>query len=272
MGLFKSKTEKEREKLLKEEAKMNKGIQEAEELSQIARRRDALDKKKDKIDEINFKDKVRKAGTNLNILEKKFTTRLQSDINSVKNKQEQNLPFDRERLRLKNSYYTLITIRRAKERLVQVQNEREWHLAMRDLSKTLKILNDISGGSKLLQKILFQHRYSNMLDKEAAGDKMLNGYYGFSIDNAVKDAEIEHIMQGDLIDMLVTDELYKRLLSNPSPIEIRECINKNVGVELQPDMVEKMAEKDEDYMKFEQSTVTMTDEEAEAILEGFGKI
>ncbi len=271
MAFFKSKAEREREKLMKDERKIERQIRDAQEMSQIYQQRTALDKRKDKIDEMSFKDKVRKVGTELNILERKFTTKLQSDINSVKNKQEQNLNYDRERIRMKNSYYTLITIRRAKERLVEVQTEREWSLAMRDLSKSMKLLNQISSGSQILQKAVFQYRYGRMRVKEEMADKNMDHYYGFSVDKIVKDEVMDEVQNSDLIDMLVTDDLYTRLLDNPSPTEIKECINKNVGVQMQPEEVGDIAEKDNEYAQQNQFP-QLSDEEYEKLMEDMSKI
>jgi len=238
--------EKEKKKLEDEEKKINERIKTEIERSEIAQKRADIERKNDAIDDMNFKKKVYEADIRLGLLEKEFITRLTSDINAVKKREEQNLPIDEQKTRMKNSYYTLITIRRLQERLVQVKDERQWNLAMRDKSETIKIINEISSGSTFLQNIIFKYRYGKMVAKEKLAKKNMNNQYGASIDSIVSDEEIDRIKNGNLIDMLVTDELYKRLLDDSSISNIKNCLDKNDGVTVQPDKIEEISSEEKD--------------------------
>ena len=172
MGFFKSKAERAQEKLDREIAKTERYIDDSKKLNDIQKKRKDLDKKKARREDSDFRDKVFETKVRLNKLEEEFVMKVVAESNSVKFERERNQSTKKSEKRLKNAYLSLVMIKHAKKRLLEIENERDWNLAMRDLSGAIKTMNAISVGSQNIQKVLFRARVQKMgwlEDNESSG-------------------------------------------------------------------------------------------------------
>ena len=129
-GIFKSKAEREQEKLDKEIAKTERFLSDDKKMSDINKKRRELDKKKARRDDSNFRDKVFETNVKLNKLEEKFVMKIVSESNAVKYEREHNQSSKKSERRLKNAYLSLVMVKHAKKRLIEIENERDWNLAL----------------------------------------------------------------------------------------------------------------------------------------------
>ena len=123
MGFFKSKAEREQEKLEKERAKTERLIDDSKKLNDIRKQRQDLDKKKARRADSNFRDKVFETNVKLNQLEEKFVMKIVAESNAVKFERERNQSSKKSEKRLKNAYLSLVMVKHAKKRLIEIENE-----------------------------------------------------------------------------------------------------------------------------------------------------
>ncbi len=232
MGLFKSKAEREQQKLDRDKEKIQKMASDSDRLDRISKEREIIDAHRDTLTERDFRKKVIKARSGLMSMEQKFTVKLVSAVNEAKRLESEHRSPDKARTKIKNAYYTLIVVKESQERLNRIESDHEWSMAMRDLSDTLKIMNSISSGSEPLKKLLFKYRYAKAeMGNNYSGDK-LKGYYGKSIDEIADKEKIDELADKDVIDFVVSDEIYDMLMKDCSASAIRECVAKNCAADI----------------------------------------
>ncbi len=266
-GIFKSKAEREQEKLDKEIAKTERYLSDDKKMSDINKKRKELDKKKARRDDSNFRDKVFETKVKLNQLEERFVMKIVSESNAVRVDRENNQSSKKSEKRLKNAYLSLVMVKHAKKRLLEIENERDWNLAMRDLSGAIKTMNAISVGSQNVQKLLFQVRAQRMGWLE---DNESSGWFNEKTEEKVSNAEVQKVMNTDPIDLIVADDIYDTLLDDPTTSMINECAAKSVGVDANFETVAEMAEKSEQDADL--GSVPMSDEEFDDYLRDWGKV
>ncbi len=267
MGFFKSKAEREQEKLDRDRAKTEKYIDDDKKLSDIRKQRKDLDKKKARREDSNFRDKVFETNVKLNQLEEKFVMKIVAESNSVKYAKEHNQSYAKAEKRLKNAYLSLVMVKHAKKRLIEIENERDWNLAMRDLSGAIKTMNAVSVGSQNVQKVLFRARAQRMgwlEDNESAG------WFNEKTEERVSNEEVNKVMNSDPVDLLVADDIYDTLLQDPTTSMINDYAEKSIGVETNFEDLSAASQKaDEDIASMEAS---LSEEEFDDYLRDWGKV
>ena len=266
-GIFKSKAEREQEKLDKEIAKTERFLSDDKKMSDINKKRRELDKKKARRDDSNFRDKVFETNVKLNKLEEKFVMKIVTESNAVKYEREHNQSSKKSERRLKNAYLSLVMVKHAKKRLIEIENERDWNLAMRDLSGAIKTMNGISLGSQNIQKTLFQFRAQKMGWLE---DNESSGWFNEKTEEKVSNAEVQKVMNSDPIDLLVADDIYDTLLDDPTTDMINEYASKSIGVDTNFEQVSEFSEKQEQSVQAE--PVSISDDEFDDYLRDWGKV
>lgn len=273
MQFFKSRSEREKARLERDIERTEKQIKTDDELSELEKRRRELDKKKARHDSRNFQDKVFDATVQLNQLEKKFVVRIVSEANAVKQERSKNQSSKRAEKRLKNAYLSLVMVKHAKKRLIEIQNDREWNLAMRELSGAIKTMNAISVGSDNLQKILFRARVEKMGWMEDNGS---DGWFNEKTEQLVSKEELDSVMNCDPIDLLVADDIYDTLLENPSMSSINNCAERSIGVDSTFEDIAEMSKEANTETAPAKESVSVeeefSDDELEESIRSWGKI
>lgn len=273
MFFFKSKAEREKERLERDIEKTERKIQTDKEISELEKRRKELDQKKARHDERSFHDKVFDTNVMLNQLEKEFTTNIFSEINDIKDLQAKNRSTTKAKARLKNSYLSLVMVKHAKNRMVEIQSERDWNIAMKDLGGAIKTMNSVSEGSNIIQKFLFRTRVKKMGWLE---DNESGGWFNKNTEQQVTEDELRTVMNSDPIDLLVADDVYDTLLEKPSVSTIDDFAERSVGVDSTFEEVagmSKAAGKQENVQSTQPAYTaedTFTDEELEESLKSWG--
>ncbi len=251
MGFFKSKAERAQEKLDRDIERTEKRLKDDKTLSDIGKKRKELNKKVARREDSNFRDKVFETNVKLNQLEKKFVTKVVSEANAIKYDRSKNQSSARAERRMKNAYLSLVMVKHAKKRLVEIQNERDWNLAMRDLNGAIKTMNAISVGSENIQKLLFRTRVKQMGWKE---DNESSGWFNQETEEMVSKENLDAVMNSDPVDLMVADDIYDTLLDDPTSSIINDIAERSVGVEASFDDMANMANKAEEEQ-------TLTDDE-----------
>ena len=268
MGFFKSKAEREQEKLEKERAKTERLIDDSKKLNDIRKQRQDLDKKKARRADSNFRDKVFETNVKLNQLEEKFVMKIVAESNAVKFERERNQSSKKSEKRLKNAYLSLVMVKHAKKRLIEIENERDWNLAMRDLSGAIKTMNAISVGSQNVQKVLFRARAQKMGWLE---DNESSGWFTEQTEERVSNEEVKKVMNSDPVDLLVADDIYDSLLDDPTTSMINDYAEKSIGVDSNFDEMAEAADKvDQEFAS--SASADMSDEEFDDYLRDWGKV
>ncbi len=269
MGFFKSKAERAQEKLDKEIAKTERYIDDSKKLSDIQKKRKDLDKKKARREDSDFRDKVFETKVRLNKLEEQFVMKVVAESNAVKYERERNQSTRKSEKRLKNAYLSLVMIKHAKKRLIEIENERDWNLAMRDLSGAIKTMNAISVGSQNIQKVLFRARVQKMGWLE---DNESSGWFNEKTEEKVSNEEVRKVMNADPVDLIVADDIYDTLLDDPTTSMINEYAEKSVGVDANFDEIAGAAKAEETENYEDVSPAPMSDEEFDDYLRDWGKV
>lgn len=272
-SFFKSKSEREKDKLARDIERTEQKIKTDDELSELEKKRRELDKKKARHDSRNFHDKVFDTTVQLNQLEKKFVIRIVSEANAVKHERSINQSSKRAEKRLKNAYLSLVMVKHAKKRLIEIQNDREWNLAMRELSGAIKTMNEISVGSDRLQKLLFRARVEKMGWMEDNGS---DGWFNEKTEQLVSKEELDSVMSSDPIDLIVADDIYDTLLENPSASSINNCAERSVGIDSTFEDIAEMSKETNNQPASAKETADIeeefSDDELEESMRSWGKI
>ncbi len=267
-GIFKSKAEREQEKLDKEIAKTERYLSDDKKMSDINKKRKELDKKKARRDDSNFRDKVFETNVKLNKLEEKFVMKIVTESNAVKYERERNQSTKKSEKRLKNAYLSLVMVKHAKKRLIEIENERDWNLAMRDMSGAIKTMNAISVGSQNVQKMLFRARVQKMGWME---DNESSGWFNEQTEEKVSNEEVQKVMNSDPVDLMVADDIYDTLLDDPTTSMINDYAERSIGVDADFDEMSDMSKKTEQTMDTE-TDMAISDEEFDDYLRDWGKV
>jgi len=240
---FGSKAERAEKKLEEKKKKHDQYIKDTDRLRDVEMGTEIIDKSKSRKEREEFNRKVAKIKASLQIDEEKMLTKMVGLSYDIKTLEEKNRKTKKERIRFKNCYYTVIIIRRALERLNDIEDDRQMSIVMGDISKQLKTMNQISVGYQPLAKLLFRYRKTRLDIQEKYENERIKSYYGKELDEKVSDSDIGNLLDMDMIDLLVKDDIYDVLLDDCSAENIRQCVDSNVGVNLEPDEVEDMRQK-----------------------------
>ena len=240
---FGSKAERAEKKLEEKKKKHDQYIKDTDRLRDVEMGTEIIDKSKSRKEREEFDRKVAKIKASLQIDEEKMLTKMVGLSYDIKTLEEKNRKTKKERIRFKNCYYTVIIIRRALERLNDIEDDRQMSIVMGDISKQLKTMNQISVGYQPLAKLLFRYRKTRLDIQEKYENERIKSYYGKELDEKVSDSDIGNLLDMDMIDLLVKDDIYDVLLDDCSAENIRQCVDSNVGVNLEPDEVEDMRQK-----------------------------
>ena len=240
---FGSKAERAEKKLEEKKKKHDQYIKDTDRLRDVEMGTEIIDKSKSRKEREEFNRKVAKIKASLQIDEEKMLTKMGGMSYDIKKLEEKNRKTKKERIRFKNCYYTVIIIRRALERLNDIEDDRQMSIVMGDISKQLKTMNQISVGYQPLAKLLFRYRKTRLDIQEKNENERIKSYYGKELDEKVSDSDIGNLLDMDMIDLLVKDDIYDVLLDDCSAENIRQCVDSNVGVNLEPDEVEDMRQK-----------------------------
>ena len=101
------------------------------------------------------------------------------------------------------------------------------------------------GLKKYYKKIKYKEKETGKeIDiQEKYEDERIKSYYGKTLDETISDSGARNVLDMDIIDLLVKDDIYDILLDNCSAENIRDCADSNVGVDLEPDEIENMRQK-----------------------------
>ena len=129
-------------------------------------------------------------------------------------------------------------VKHAKSRLVEIQSERDWNLAMKDLSGAIKTMNSVSTGSNIIQKMLFRFRVKKMgwLEENESG-----GWFNKKTNEQVSESELQQLQDSDPVDLLVAEDVFDSILENPSISFINDCAENSEGVDSSFEDVARMS-------------------------------
>ena len=241
--LFGSKAERAEKKLEEKKKKHEQYIKDTDRLRYVEVGTEIIDNSKSRKEKEEFNRKVAKIRASLKLDEEKMLTKMVGLSYDIKTLEEKNRKTKKERVRFKNCYYTVLIIRRALERLSDIEDDRQMSMVMGDINKQLKTMNQISVGYQPLQKLLFRYRKTRLDFQETYEENRIKSYYGKELDETISDADVRNVLDTELIDLLVKDDIYDVLLDNCNAENIRQCVDSNVGIDLEPDDVERMRQK-----------------------------
>lgn len=243
MGLFGNKADKAEKKLEEKKKKHDQFIKDSGRLRDVEIGKEIIDNSKSRIEKEEFNRKVARVKASLKLDEDKLLTKMVGLSYDIQNLESKNRKTEKEKVRFKNCYYTVLIIRRALERLNDIEDDNQMNKIMLDISKQLKTMNQISVGSQPIQKLLFRFRKARLDHQEKNEVNRIKSYYGKELDNNVGDDDAKRLLNSDLIDLLINDDIYDVLLNNCNADNIRNAVDENVGVEYEPDDIEDMKEK-----------------------------
>lgn len=237
MGLFnKNKTEKKAKKVNDKHDAMVKKLHDENTLQELRIKEEVIKEEEQRIKDMDFHHKLNVAKSKLSQLNDNFTVKLGMELNNLAKLQEtgREEPIRKSMQRVKNYYYTLVVIDRAKERLYDVESDYEWSKTMGELSNTFKLMNKITSGYEPIKKLLFRIRLKKNEHLDDVEYSKLNGYYGKKIEDEVDGGTISALNDLDPIDMLVSDDLVNMIVKDSSDSNIYDKVRCGTGVSCDP--------------------------------------
>jgi len=248
MGLFhRNEAEKEAKKLAKQQEKTSQKARDERELRKIDIKREALEAEDKRLNDMAFHRRLNTAKAKLSLLEDDFMVKLCVERNNLKNiiNTKRSDAVRKSKQRIKNYYYSLAVIERAKERLNDVESDYEWSSAMAELSGTFKLMNKLNSGFEPIKKLLFRVRMKNSEMIDNVEFTKLKGYYGKDINEEVSDQKVNEVMAVDPMDMLVSDDIFQILMEDDFEEKINSNIKNGGAIYEEPsDLVDKVKEED----------------------------
>lgn len=238
--ILESKAKRAEKKLEDKKVQTKKMIEDSKKLQKIETESEILDRTKQRLDRRKFNAAVAKTKAGLETDEENIIIKMIGISKDINQLQQKNRNVSKEKARFKNCYYTLLIIRRAMERLKNIEDDYELNETMHDISKHFKMMDQISKGYEPLKKLVFRYRVDKLKRANKYEVDRIKGYYGDEIDEVINDDSIAQAADMDLIDLMVNDTIYDVLLENCTPEAVRECADNNIGVNFEPDDVEGM--------------------------------
>ena len=148
-------------------------------------------------------------GIELRRLEERFEVLIEGELRTIKYNRKKGISSTRSVDKLKNAYYSLHIIRRAKENLRDIRTTGELTKSMNEMGAALKVLNGISGQSVHVRRWLINYNVQAM---DASAERRSDGIkqvFPESINELVGDDVVERLISGESLESCLSgsDEL-----------------------------------------------------------------
>lgn len=148
-------------------------------------------------------------GIELSRLEENYNVIIMRELRAVKKSRAQGRTNARAVDKIKNAYYGLLIIGRAKENLRDIRTTHDLTKTMNEMGAALRVLNGISGQSEHVRRWLINYNVEAMdRNAERRGDG-LKQVFPESINELVGDDIVERLLSGESVDSCLNggDEL-----------------------------------------------------------------
>lgn len=219
--------------------------------------------KKQKRDELakerNFDEQIFEIGVKLRELKTRYKVIIERQLRLIRHAREINKVDKRAESTLKTSYYSLIMVERAQERLTEISDDHELCRAMNDMSSVFKMMNGLANPSQKIKDIILKMRVEKM--------------EGNAVNDGERLEEQEKLMRSNFqpVDKIVSDEVIEKLI-NGTPLE--DCINYQEGVTVSPETVQEAAIQafEDDGEKIGGMSQEISDKEIQDTMDSWGNM
>ncbi|MEE1031938.1 MAG: hypothetical protein U0L12_07325 [Ruminococcus sp.] len=136
-----------------------------------------------------------KAKAGLSTLEDKTKAKIYAEINNVKYHRAHKKNDPRAIVRLKNSYYCLLLIKEAKERMNDIEASYELDGILKGLSAAIKMVNGLEGKTDSVNTFFLKYREKKLKrNSRAAKEGDMREFFSQSIDELITDEAVEELL------------------------------------------------------------------------------